>query len=152
MLPEVNSNGIFGQNWMVCFEYAVRAPSKTFEEQKPLRPTHKWFTQMIELRGMLIQQNRENAMATIRARGKYYSDLSDSNMKAWRESQAVSDRKHNDFINTINEVSDFHDKDGLTVKLPHHYKHYCTDGQGNYLMTNSETQPRGDWTVIKPVR
>ena len=144
MLPEMNSNSIFGQNWMVCFEYAVRAPSKTFEEQKPLlyatakslRPTAKWFTQMIELRGKLIEQNHENVMATIRKRGEFYSNLSDSNMKAWIESQAVSDRKQNDFIKTINEVSDLRD----------------ADGQGNDLMTNSETLPRGDWTVIKPVR
>jgi hypothetical protein len=159
-LPELNSNGFYGQNWLVCFEYAVRAPSKTFEEQKPvlyasaksIRPTAKWFTQMIEVRGKMIRMNHEEAMKTIRKRGEYYATLSDNNMKAWKESQAISDRKHNDFINTINEVIDFKDRDGLTVKLPIHYKNYYTDGQGNYLMTNTEDQPRGDWTLIKPVR
>jgi hypothetical protein len=159
-MPEINSNGIYSQNWMVCFEYSVRAPSKTFDEQKPLlfstvksfRPTAKWFTQMIEVRGKMIQMNHENAMAAIRARGRHYDSLSDSNMKAWKESQAISDKKHNSFINNIYEVNDFRDSDGLTVKLPHHYKNYYSDGQGNYLLTNSETQPRGDWSVIKPVR
>lgn len=159
-LPVARGGGLATQNWSLGVLLNVRGPSATFEKQKPLlyavaqscRSVPKWHTQAMQLRTDLLRAQTEAMAATIKAAAKRYDTLSDDDLKAWKKAQAIDDAKQNDRINGIYEVNDFKDTDGLTVKLPIHYKNYFSDGKGTYLLTNREGEPRGDWTPIKPVR
>lgn len=147
--------------WMVFVDSNVRAPSARFEEMKPLlyasanslRTVPQWFTQQQLLLMEITKQNHVIGMEEIRRRGQYYDQLSDASFAAWKKSQLSSDRQQNARINSINEVDDFRDSNGLPVKLPIHYKNYYSDGRGNYLMTNSTLdKPDSSWTELEPMK
>ena len=92
-------------------------------------------------------------MDEIARRGRQYDQMSTDSFNAWRESVSPSDTAQNDRINSIYEVQDFRDADGLAVKLPIHYQNYYSDGKGNYLMTNSTlVEPGSEWTPIEPAK
>lgn len=126
--------------WMVFVDSNVRAPSARFEEMKPLlyasadslRTVPQWFTQQQLLLTEITKQNHIIGMEEIRRRGQFYDQLSDASFTAWKKSQASTDRQQNSRINSIYEVEDFRDANGLPVKLPIHYKNYYGDGRGNY--------------------
>lgn len=159
-LPVVRGGGTASQVWALQVLLNVRGPADKFDKQKPLlyatarslRTVPKWYTQVLQLRTELLRAEAAQTAAAIKAAAKRYDTLSDDNMKAWRQRQAIDDATHNDRINGIYEVSDFKDADGLTVKLPYHYKNYYSDGKGTYLLTNTETRPGTDWTQITPVK
>jgi hypothetical protein len=158
--PILETRNINMQDWMLFINLNVRAPSADFERMKPmlyassqsLRPVAKWWTQQQLVIMATTKQNHEIGMEDIKRRGRFYEKLSDDSFAAWKKSQAIDDSKQNDRINTINEVQDFRDPDGLAVKLPIHYKHYYSDGRGNYFMTNESEAPRGEWKPLEPLK
>jgi len=159
--PVVETRNINMQCWMLFVNHNVRAPSAKFAEMKPLlyaasqslRPVPKWWTQQQLILMAIAKQNHEIAMEDIKRRGRFYEKLSDDNLAAWKKTQAIGDAKHNDRINSINEVQDFRDPDGLAVKLPIHYKHYYSDGRGNYFLSNKSEVPRsGEWKSLEPLK
>jgi hypothetical protein len=159
-LPDLRGGGILSQSWSLQVLLNVRGPADRFEKQRPLlfatarslRTVPKWHTQMLQLRTELLRAHSREMAATIAAAAKRYDTISDDNMNAWRKRQAIEDAGHNNRINGIYEVNDFRDADGLTVKLPDHYKNYYSDGKGTYLLTDTEIRPGTDWTLIKPVK
>ncbi len=158
--PIVSRNMTFG-NWMLFTNSSVRAPAATFARQKPLlyaaasslRNVPQWWNQQQLLIMETTRNNHRIGMAEIAARGAQYSRLSDARHAEWKQQQRVSDSQQNDRINTINEVSDFRGSNGINVKLPIHYKHYYSDGQGNYMMSNGPAEPPGEgWSKLEPLK
>jgi len=159
--PTLETRNINMMSWMLFSNINVRAPSAKFDKVKPLlyasaqslRSVPKWFTQSQMLIMEITRQNHAIGMEQIRQRGRFYDQISDDNFAAWKKSQAVGDAKQNDRINAINEVQDFRDANGLSVKLPIHYKHYYTDGKGNYLLSNATGVPPGsEWTILESAK
>lgn len=147
-------------NWMLFTNSDVAAPTASFASVKPLlyasaqsfRPVPKWWTQQQQLIMEITRSNHQIGMEQIRRRGQMYDQMSDANYADWKKQfGGTSDSAQNDRINSIYEVEDFRDTDGMGVKLPIHYKNYYSDGNGNYIMTNStNVEPGSDWTKLEP--
>jgi hypothetical protein len=157
--PTRTQNMTFGF-WMLFVDSDVRAPTARWERMKPLllasagslRTVPEWFTQQQAVLMEITRRNHVMGMEEIRRRGEHYSRISDENFAAWKRTVAISDKQQNDHINAIREVDDFRDTDGNPVKLPIHYKHYYSDGKGNYVMTNStHDAPGSGWTQLQPM-
>lgn len=147
--------------WMLFVDSDVRAPTAKWERMKPLllasagslRTVPEWFTQQQLVLMEITRKNHVLGMEEIRRRGEHYSRMSDESFAAWKRSVAIGDKQQNDRINTIREVDDFRDTDGLPVKLPIHYKNYYSDGKGNYVMTNSTMDaPGSEWTELERMK
>lgn len=63
----------------------------------------------------ITKQNHVIGMEEIRRRGRYYDEMSDASFAAWKRTQASGDRQQNARINSIYEVEDFRDPNGLPV-------------------------------------
>jgi len=157
-LPPSYTRNINMWSWMLFTNSIVSAPTAKFEQMTPLlytsvnslRTVPQWYTQQQELIMQISRNNHQIDMAAIRKRGETYSQISDTQHAAWKKTVASSDNQQNDRINSIYEVSDFKDTDGLGVKLPIHYDNYYSDGKGSYLMTNNASNPGSDWSKLEP--
>ena len=157
-LPPLYTRNINMWSWMLFTNSIVSAPTAKFEQMTPLlytsvnslRTVPQWYTQQQELIMQISRNNHQIDMAAIRKRGETYSQISDTQHAAWKKTVASGDSQQNDRINSIYEVSDFKDTDGLGVKLPIHYDNYYSDGKGSYLMTNNASNPGSDWSKLEP--
>lgn len=159
--PAVYTRNMNTWTWLLFVESDVRAPSAKFAAMKPLlyassrslRSDPRWWTQQQWVIMETTRRNHAIGMEQIRKRGEYYNQMSDANFAAWKKREAASDSQQNDRINSIYEVSDFRDTDGLGVKLPIHYQNHYSDGKGNYIMSNSTLdEPGAGWTKLEAVK
>ncbi len=56
--------------------------------------------------------------------------------KGWHDRQAISDRSHEKFVDTITDVTAYNTSAGEQVKLPSFWKDAYSDGNGNFIMSN----------------
>ncbi len=159
--PPVRTRNIDMWNWMLFVNSDLRAPAAKFASLKPLmyaasgslRSDPRWWTQQQLIIMEVTRQNHIIGMEEIRRRGEQLGKISDASFAEWKKKEIASDSAQNERINTINEVSDFRDTDGLPVKLPIHYQNYYSDGKGNYMMNNSSlNEPGSGWTKIETVK
>jgi hypothetical protein len=65
---------------------------------------------------------------------------------------SAGDKAQRQRVNSIYETDDFRDTNGQTVNLPMHYRHVFSDGNGNYVLSNSSDRPTGNWSEIQPAK
>lgn len=157
--PWINTQYTNMISWILFINSDVSAPTASFAASRPLlyasaqslRAIPKWWTQQQQVLMEITRSNHQIGMEQIKRRGQFYDQMSDANFADWKKQQTVGDSQQNDRINSIYEVEDFRDTDGMGVKLPIHYQNYYSDGNGNYIMSNTTTvEPGSEWTKIEP--
>ena len=150
--PDTNNENIYGQLWSIFTMVSVAAPEAKFEEKSKFlyalagtyRAIPNWWVQQFEARQRIQNQRHVDAMAEIKHRGEFYSQMSDAQFATYKQNSAASDVAQKQRIDGIYERQDYKDVDGSNVNLTFHYKHVYSDGSGNFVLTNNSLNKPND--------
>ena len=156
----MNTQYVRGASWNIFFEVIVAAPEKSFDRLRPqlyayadsFTPVPQWWNQMMQARQEIINTRADRINEQIRRRGQMYSEMSDRQHAAYMSKMKQDDEAQRQRIQGIYEVQDYRDADGSRVELPFHYKHVFSDGQGNYVLSNTNEKPGGNFQEIEAAR
>jgi len=161
ILPPIDNQNIHSDTWTVSIFYMLAAPDAIFDSHKPelvavantLRQTANWFTQVQLTLMELAQLRTEQFAEAIKRRAQMYDSMTKDQEAAFDKRMDDIDHQRNSDNNRIYEKTDYRDTDGSKVKLPSHYHHVWTDGNGNYVMSNNSQQKPGEtWTEIESAK
>lgn len=141
------SNGMWGVTLMISVrDKPGNDPSKDPMLQtifQSFRPTAAWQNEMnkywAELRRITSKGSADRA-AQNAAHNDYMrknnEEINNIIASGYKNRSESSDRIQRNTIDGIREVTPYHTPQGETVRLPSHYSHAYTDGNGRYLLNN----------------
>ncbi|MEZ5963947.1 MAG: hypothetical protein R3F56_08900 [Planctomycetota bacterium] len=146
--------------WMIYDVRCVRAPVGELDARLPtllsiastLRETPRWSAALAELRLELAKARTRAMQIDFEARRKHYAELaatrneiSDIQMRGWRDRQDSQDRVHKATIDSIRGTNDFRAADGTTFVVSNQFERAFADPGGRVLLTNDVNyQPSAD--------
>jgi hypothetical protein len=156
----LNDGTFISAPWAIYAMRIVSAPVNKFAQMKPqlyqvaaaVRAVPRWWAASRDLLASLQRQrfkDHQATMAAIRRRGKTYSSITDSQYASWKRDQAAKDKAQSDYLDVINERTDYQDIDGNIVNAPIHYNHVYSNGEGGYILTNDPfDKPNDNWKEL----
>ena len=171
---DVTRDTILG-DWYLSSLRAARARVGQLDRYLPLlttvslsvRETPQWFNAITDLRNRILKIQLKGARERARIMresaqriSRTMKEISDMQMKSWRENQARIDRTNRAFTNYIRGVDDYQMPDGDTVSLDNTYSNVFANKSGGFILTdnalyNPNTDPNVNaqsWQRIEPVR
>lgn len=144
-----NTAYVRSESWNLYFNACVAAAEKSFAQLRPQLYAYAdsyaelplWWTRKMEVRQQIINLRTARINEEIRRRGQMISEMSDRQHATYMANSKREDEAQRQRIQGIYEVQDYRDSDGSRVELPFHYKHVFSDGQGNYVLSNTYEKP-----------
>lgn len=143
--------------WSIEPNVAYRAPAGELDANLPLfyaianslRMTPQWANMKANHAAKMNQIKAKGTADRSRILADSHRDIMKIITDGYNERQAIQDKTHEKFINTIREVENYTTPDGeSTVQLPSYYEHVYTNGNGEYILTNDALyNPNTDSTV-----
>ena len=131
--------------WSIEPNVSYRAPAGELEKNLPLffaianslRPTPQWANMKATHAAKMNQIKAQGAADRSRIIADTHREISQMITDGYNKRQAITDKTHERFINTIREVDNYTTPGSeTTVQLPSHYEHVYSNGNGEYLLTN----------------
>lgn len=154
--------------WAVEPNVAFRAPAGKLEANMPLlitivssvRMTPQWAKMKFDHLAKMAAIDRKGAADRAAIVSKYNREIREIITKGHAERQAIRDKGHHQYIQSIREVNEYTvPGSNQTVELPHHYSHVYANSNGEYILTNDANyNPNTDsnvnnhnWETMKTV-
>lgn len=165
MHASVSSDAMRSENgyWLLSDVRTARAPVGELDDRVAtllmlagsLRETPRWSAAIAELKLRLAEARTRSMQIDfdeIRKRGEMLArsraELSDIQMKTWRDQQASQDRVQRATIDSIRGAHDFRAADGEVHTVTNHYDRAFVNPNGNLILTNDPNyRPQGDASV-----
>lgn len=130
--------------WTIEPNVGFRAPAGELQKNLPLfyaianslRMTPQWANMKATHTAKMNQIRAKGAADRSRIMAESHNEIMKIITDGYNERQAIQDKTHEKFINTIREVENYTTPGGEQVQLPNHYSHVYTNNNGEYLLTN----------------
>ncbi len=153
-------------NWTVEPNLSFRAPKGELEANMPklialissIRPTREWMDMLYKHVSRMQQIDRKAFVARSETTSRTLSEISDIQMKGWKDRQAIRDEGDKKFSNYIRGVNDY-SHNGYDYQLPAGYDHAYIGNDDTVILTNDslfnpsvDLQGTTNWSTMDQVR
>ncbi|MCA8969790.1 MAG: hypothetical protein KDC95_08410 [Planctomycetes bacterium] len=149
--------------WWLSDVRSMRATAGKLDAQLPklscaarsLRPTPKWSLEIKRIQRQVMEIKRRGQLRTIEMLRKsreeisrIHKEVSDIQMKGWRQDQADRDRVFTAMCNSIRSVEDYKTQDGDTISIDNSYDRVFRTVDGRVIATSDPSyDPNQDASV-----